>query len=273
MYNMRYHLASLVSVFFALAIGLVLGGLISERAPDNIHEVLLEGIERDIAQVREDNTRLRNENSIAYHFADLLLGNFVQGKLEERTILVLGQGDTETLMVLDILEDAGAIAVHVVPEFDDEYREWKLQSDQDLEEKDFTGAVSVFEPTGEEGEYLSGYFAYLREMQEYYDFPVVFMTTAGMNEADDIDDEEEISDLVASAWEEGFSGTNQLGNRYGAYTLIVLLASNTEGKYGRGEHALDLYPSIPSEWLLFVDLDGEEETNPQGGAEIEENTQ
>ena len=269
MYNMRYHLASLVSVFFALAIGLVLGGLISDRAPENIHEVLLEGIERDIAQVREDNIRLRNENSIAYHFADILLGNFVQGKLEERSILVLGSGDIETLMVLDILEAAGATAVHAVPEFDDEYREWKLQSDQDLEDKDFTGAVNVFEPSGEGGQHLRGYFVYLRHMQEYYDFPVIFMTRTGINEADNADDEEEISDLIASAWEEGFSGTNQLGSRYGAYTLIVLLASDTEGKYGSGENAIDLYPSVPDEWLSFIDLEDEEEEDPQAEEQAE----
>ena len=272
MYNMRYHLASLVSVFFALAIGLVLGGLISDRTPENIHEVLIEGIERDIAQVREDNTRLRNENSIAYHFADILLGNFVQGKLEERSILVLGSGDIETLIVLDILENAGAIAVHAVPEFDDEYRQWRLQSDQDLEEKDFSGVVNVFEPTGEGAQHLRGYFAYLRQMQQYYDFPVIFMTTASVNEVDDSEGEEEERDLVSHAWEAGFSGTNQLGNRYGTYTLIVLLASETEGKYGSGEDAIDLYPTVPDEWLSFVDLEeGEEEYpyNEEDGAEEE----
>ena len=271
MYNMRYHLASLVSVFFALAIGLVLGGLISERAPDNIHEVLLEGIERDIAQVREDNTRLRNENSIAYHFADLLLGNFVQDKLEERNILVLGSGDTETRMVLDILEDAGATATVALPEFDNDHNEWRLISEQDLTEEglaDFTGIVNVFEPVDEEDGYRSDYFAHLRETQEHYAIPVIFVTTAGVNETDDIgDDEEEISDLIASAWEKGFSGTNQLGNRYGAYTLIVLLASDTEGKYGSGEYALDLYPPVPNEWLFFVDSDDEEEAESEDAQE------
>ena len=275
MYNMRYHLASLVSVFFALAIGLVLGGLISERAPDNIHEVLLEGIERDIAQVREDNTRLRAQNTLAYEFANLLMGNFAEGKLDERSILVLGDDDLETRIVMDILEGAGALVVHAVPEFSDDYNEWRLQSDQDLTEENlamFTGIVNVFEPASEEGEYLSDYFVYLREMKDYYAVPVIFVSAAGVNEADDANDEE-ISDLIAYAWEEGFSGTNQLGNRYGAYTLLVLLASDTEGKYGSGENALALYPPLPDEWLVFVDLDDEEEAELEDTPENEENAE
>ena len=250
MYNVRYHLASLISVFFALAIGLILGGLIADRAPENIHEVLLEGIERDIAQVREDNSRLRAENTVAYEFADLLLNDFIRDRFEEETILVLGEDGAEARIVMDALEDAGATAVHAVPGFDEDSGEWRLQADYDFEELQFSGVVTVFEPAGEASEYLSGYLVFLHEVQEFYEIPVIFMTSFD-------EDEEERNDLIAIAWEEGFSGTNQLGNRYGTYTLIVLLASNIEGMFGSGEDAIALYPTVPSAWLFPVELDEE----------------
>jgi hypothetical protein len=104
----------------------------------------------------------------------------------------------------------------------------------------------VFEPADEDLEYPSDYFTFLRELQEYRSVPVVFATLADTE-----------SDFVAHAWEEGFSGTNQLGNRYGAYTLLVLLASDTEGEFGSSDSAYALYPPIPGTWILA----GTEETD------------
>jgi len=241
MYNLRYHLASLISVFFALAIGLLLGGLVADRAPENVHEALLEGIERDINQVREDNAQLRAENSTISDFADVLLEDFTRDKLEGRTILVLGDDDQDVHVILEGLEQAGATTIHAIPELDEGQDSWSLHSDVDLYYVELHGIVNNFEPRAEGGEYLSYYFVYLREIQAYYEVPLIFATR------DQSDNEG--TELISYAWEEDFSGTNQLGERYGMFTLIVLLASDTQGKFGSSDNVEALYPDLPSEFF------------------------
>ena len=47
MYNVRYHIASLVSVFLALALGLVLGGLIVDKTPATSQSSLVTGLKQE----------------------------------------------------------------------------------------------------------------------------------------------------------------------------------------------------------------------------------
>ncbi|MCL2402675.1 MAG: copper transporter [Coriobacteriia bacterium] len=246
MYNMRYHLASLIAVFLALSIGLLLGGLLAESTPETVHDTLLEGIERDIAQTRETNERVLAENILAFTFADMLLDGFTADRLEDYTILLLGEEGQELQLAVDSLESAGARVIRATPEFDAANDLWTLQDDVDLDVLKFHGIVNVYQPDSETNEFLSSYFIYLREVQEEREVPLLFAT---------IDDVE--SELVSYAWEEGFSGTNQLGNRYGTYTLVVLLISETEGKYGSAETADALYPPIP-ESFISLELSEEE---------------
>jgi len=245
MYNLRYHLASLISVFFALAIGLLLGGLVADRAPENVHEALIEGIQQEIAQIRDDNAQLRAENSALSDFSDVLLEAFLQGKLDGQTILVLGTDDQKLEIVKADLESAGATTVHAIPALrdaeDEDDPEWELQSSVGLQQLEVHGIVSTFEPSGTGGEYLSDYFAYMRELQDYYEVPLIFMT-------DDQTGTDEES-LITYAWEANFSGSNQLGERYGIFALIVLLTSDTQGKYGSVEGATALYPAVPDEFF------------------------
>jgi len=267
MYNMRYHLASLISVFLALAIGLVLGGLITEGTEEGVQETLLESIQRDITQTRESNVQLRNDNVIAFNFADMLLDDFKVDKLDGRVILVIGTEGREAQMAISDLEAAGATTLLIVPEHNIAENTWAIKDNLAIADLEFHGIVNTYVPTGEDHDtagaaaaagmptdgtapgsetgdattqYLSEYFVYLRELQDQYNVPIVF---AALEDAE--------SNLITYAWDEGFSGTNQLGNRYGAYTLIVLLASDTEGKYGSDEAALALYPPIPEHFTLL----------------------
>jgi len=270
MYNMRYHLASLISVFLALAIGLVLGGLITEGTEEGVQETLLESIQRDITQTRESNAQLRSDNIIAFGFADMLLDDFKLGKLEDRVILVLGTEGRESQMAISDLEAAGATTLLVVPEHDTADSTWSIKDHPALENLEFHGIVNTYVPAGDDHgdtdtatdatdnqadesvtQYLSEYFIYLRELQSHYNVPIVF---AALEDAEGAP--------VVYAWDEGFSGTNQLGNRYGAYTLIVLLASPTEGMFGSDEDALALYPPIPAE---FPPLDSGDESDTTNG--------
>ena len=55
MYNVRYHIASLVSVFLALALGLVLGGLIVDKTPTTSQSSLVTGLKQEFETLRADN--------------------------------------------------------------------------------------------------------------------------------------------------------------------------------------------------------------------------
>ncbi|MCL2680214.1 MAG: copper transporter [Coriobacteriia bacterium] len=237
MYNLRYHLASLISVFFALALGLLLGGLIAGEAPTNVQEALLQGIEREIAQTRESNAQLRAENIIAYDFSDLLLANFVDGRLTDYTVLVIGSADRDVQSAIVALENAGATTAHIVPLYDEDSDSWLFSSDVAFETLNYQAIVNVYRPLDEQGNYRDNYFDYLQELGQASDALVVMAS---------IDDSE--NTLVTEGWNAGFSGTNQLGNRYGAYTLVVLVSSNTTGKFGSLDGAT-LYPSVPDHLL------------------------
>jgi len=245
MYNMRYHLASLVAVFLALTIGLLLGGTIAGRAPgENIHDVLIEGIQRDVDLQRERNDELRAENVTVWGFSDLLMSDFADDRLEGKTFLVFGHDAQDVQMVTTALVGTGAELVQISPSFDEGYDMWTIEGELDLGALDFQGIVNVYEPTGIDGEYLEEYFEFLKQTQEYYGVPLIFAQ---------IDDHESV--LISYAWDAGFSGTNQLGNHYGAYTMIVLLGSATEGIYGSLEAAIALYPPLPYQWTVIEDAE------------------
>ena len=245
MYNMRYHLASLVAVFLALTIGLLLGGTIAGRAPgEGIHDVLIEGIQRDVDLQRERNDELRAENIIIRDFSDTLMDDFADGRLEGKTILVFGVETRDLQMVTTALAGTGAELVQISPNFDEDYDMWTIEGELDLAALDFQGIVNVHEPTGTDGEYLEEYFEFLKQTQEHYEVPLIFAA---------IDTYE--GNLISYAWDAGFSGTNQLGNHYGAYTMIVLLGSATEGIYGSLEAATALYPPLPAQWTVLGDAE------------------
>ncbi|MCL2537744.1 MAG: copper transporter [Coriobacteriia bacterium] len=263
MYNMRYHLASLISVFLALSIGLILGGLLADRSPENVHDVLLEGIQREIAQTRESNTQLRLENRIAYDFADMLYGDFAHGKLEDKTIIVLGPEGQEARMAISAVESAGASAVLLTPEYDELARVWTILGDFDFENTAFAGIVSVYDPTATvaaaaaadaaadentngantaaavDAQYAEGYLSFVSELVQYHAVPLIIASI-----------EDDASSLASLAWDHGLSGTNQLGNRYGSYTLVVLLGSDTAGMFGNFDEESQLYPPIPATWTI-----------------------
>ncbi|MCL2379905.1 MAG: copper transporter [Coriobacteriia bacterium] len=263
MYNVRYHLASLISVFFALAIGLLLGGLIAEQSPVNVQEAVLQGIERDIALTRESNAQLLAENVIAYDFSDMLLAHYVNGRLMDYTVLVVGIDGNDVSSAIADLEGAGARTVRVTPVFNvEDSDQWQFQSDEDLDGLEYQAVINVYNPVsmadanGQDtaanlnGVLLERYFAYLAELGEARDVPVIFAT---------IDNEED--NLIDDAWAAGFSGTNQLGNRYGSYSLVVLISSNTVGMFGTMDGAVALYPDVPDDPVPDEEPDNSEDEN------------
>jgi hypothetical protein len=118
MYNFRYHLVTIVSIFAALAIGLLLGVAItgSELVKDTSNDMtasLMEQFDDLNTQNRDLSDQLAQEQSLR---AQLFAG-WRNGRLEGRTVVVLSAGgDTNTALnraLANTVSESGGIPVLV----------------------------------------------------------------------------------------------------------------------------------------------------------------
>jgi len=115
MYNLRYHLASLVAVFLALALGLVLGGLVvGQGALDSQQRAIVNGLQRDFQRLNEENQRLSAEVELQRGYATQMTDAWVKGRLDGKTFVVLTSGDkNEGLQatITSVEQAGGTVAV------------------------------------------------------------------------------------------------------------------------------------------------------------------
>lgn len=114
MYNLRYHIASLVAVFLALAIGLVLGTVVVERGYlDQQRNSLVKSLQTDFTGLKKDNADLRVDRDREHAFAVDAEPVLVNGMLKGKTILIVtNAGRDDALSVTrDALHAAGANTV------------------------------------------------------------------------------------------------------------------------------------------------------------------
>lgn len=152
MYNLRYHIASLVSVFLALSLGLVLGGLIVQQGTFSEQpQALVEGLRKEFVDLREDNKELTAENEQHVAFSKAMTDDWVDGKLAKRAIFLLtntGRNDGLTAASAAI-EDAGGVPVVVtmrLPQFglkDDKVRSEIASLASDPEKPEASIAASL----------------------------------------------------------------------------------------------------------------------------------
>jgi hypothetical protein len=89
-YNLRYHIASLVAVFLALSVGLLLGTIVVERGVLSAQRsTLVEGIRQDVDKVNAANQQLKATNGALSAYAAATAPEVVRGVFEGRTVLVL----------------------------------------------------------------------------------------------------------------------------------------------------------------------------------------
>lgn len=113
MFDMRYHIVSLVAVFLALAIGIMLGSSIENRGLlKKQQERLVNSISEDIAAIRQKNTVLQNRLDSQKSFESGILPALVKDKLKDRKIAVIyfqdAASNTLKLAAKETLEQAGA---------------------------------------------------------------------------------------------------------------------------------------------------------------------
>jgi len=117
MYNLRYHIASLVAVFLALMVGLLLGTIVAERGVlDAQREALVAGLERDFDDLLKRNTELSEKNSAMLEFLTASLPGLTAGRLEGRQVIVVtSEADAETYeAIAETIRAAGGSPVNIV---------------------------------------------------------------------------------------------------------------------------------------------------------------
>jgi stage V sporulation protein SpoVS len=114
MYNIRYHLASLVAVFLALTVGLVLGTVVAERGTlDNQSTTLVDDLQKQFAQIQTDNNALRDGLERDRAFASDVVPALTADALSGETVAILVNGGRSNGLnaTMAAIEDAGGIPV------------------------------------------------------------------------------------------------------------------------------------------------------------------
>jgi Copper transport outer membrane protein, MctB len=119
MFNLRYHIASLVAVFLALAIGLVLGGLVVRQGGfDRQQRALVSSLQSEYNKLKADNTSLKSSLSLESAYAKQMTDAWVAGRLAGSTVVVLTSGSPNegADQVVGAVKSAGGSAAIVTIE-------------------------------------------------------------------------------------------------------------------------------------------------------------
>lgn len=110
MYNLRYHIASLVAVFLALAVGLLLGTIVADRGALNAQRTtLVEGLQKDFNQIRSESAAVKKANDALTAFGAEAVPRVVDSALASRTVIVIASPETADTVakVTDDVKAAG----------------------------------------------------------------------------------------------------------------------------------------------------------------------
>jgi hypothetical protein len=115
MYNLRYHIASLVAVFLALAMGLLLGSIVVERGVlSSQQSTLVAGLQKRFDQVSAESAAVKKSNDQLTAFSTEAAPRLEDGMLNGRTVLVISApdvGDTVSSVIANVRAAGGRTAV------------------------------------------------------------------------------------------------------------------------------------------------------------------
>jgi len=118
-YNLRYHIASLVAVFLALALGLVLGGIVVERGTlDAQRTAIVNSLRKDFRALSAENKKLQQQLALQSEFAKAAEADVAKDRLKgQRVVIVSNGGRTDALQsTRSSLEQGGASVALVTVE-------------------------------------------------------------------------------------------------------------------------------------------------------------
>lgn len=103
MFDMRYHIASLVAVFFALAIGILLGTVIVDKGILVEQEkALVQRIERNISELRGENFTLREEVTAQREFAEGIIPLALKDRLAGKNVVIVSTTAAKSGIVTEV---------------------------------------------------------------------------------------------------------------------------------------------------------------------------
>ncbi len=280
MYNVRYHIASLVGVFLALALGLILGGLVVQRGTiDRQQGALVEGLRREFSALRSENRDLAAHNVVLTGFSADMSGEWVRDRLMGKSVVVVsGAGRTDGVdSATEAVELAGGTAISVTlvkrdlglrdealrSELTSEpysadllasvtsslAAEWiGLQTDRPVTEALQDAEVIVVEGL-EPGVGAVGLVTVALQAgkpdQNGLGLAAAFVGQESLAVAGETDSV--TTGLARAAWNREIPAFDTLGTSVGSYTLVSLLSGAKSGLYGSAEGATAPYPDVPQE--------------------------
>jgi hypothetical protein len=89
-YNLRYHIASLVAVFLALSLGLLLGGItVQSGVLTRQRAALVQSLRTDYTKLSKENQGLQSDLTLEKNLASSMVDAAVSGRLDGKSVLVL----------------------------------------------------------------------------------------------------------------------------------------------------------------------------------------
>jgi hypothetical protein len=89
MINLRYHIVSLVAVFLALGLGIVMGSTVIDRVTVDALNGKLDDVQRSVGAIREENGRLGDQVQQGQDFAVTTRDQLLRGHLRNIPVMVV----------------------------------------------------------------------------------------------------------------------------------------------------------------------------------------
>jgi Copper transport outer membrane protein, MctB len=109
--SLRYHIVSLVAVFLALALGIVVGSTVLQEGTVSVLRATSERVRQESDRNSRENVALRQEQAHWQSFGATVLPELVQGRLRGRSVVLIDTDKVDGGLrdgVRKALEDAGA---------------------------------------------------------------------------------------------------------------------------------------------------------------------
>ncbi len=89
MINLRYHVVSLVAVFLALGLGIVMGSTVIDRVTVDALNDNLEDVRRSVGAIREENRKLGDQIKQGQDFAVTTRDQLLRGRLRNAPVMIV----------------------------------------------------------------------------------------------------------------------------------------------------------------------------------------
>jgi hypothetical protein len=109
--SLRYHIVSLVAVFLALALGIVVGSTVLQEGTVSVLRATSEQVRQQSERNSRENVALKQEQARLQAFGATILPELVQDRLKGRSVVLVDTDKVDSGLregVRKVLEDAGA---------------------------------------------------------------------------------------------------------------------------------------------------------------------